>query len=67
LPLLKSCQIIGVFWGEFTTRYPALHAANVAALPSSQYRLVSDHVQGDCVHRDVSSGWTGDTKGRNPW
>jgi len=32
LPLLKSCQIIGVFWGEFTTRYPALHAANVAAL-----------------------------------
>jgi NADPH2:quinone reductase len=32
LPLLKSCQIVGVFWGEFTTRYPALHAANVAAL-----------------------------------
>jgi NADPH:quinone reductase len=32
LPLLKSCQIIGVFWGEFTARYPALHAANVAAL-----------------------------------
>jgi NADPH2:quinone reductase len=32
LPLLKSCQIVGVFWGEFTTRCPALHAANVAAL-----------------------------------
>jgi NADPH:quinone reductase len=32
LPLLKSCQIIGVFWGEFVARYPALHAANVAAL-----------------------------------
>jgi NADPH2:quinone reductase len=32
LPLLKSCQIVGVFWGEFTARYPALHAANVAAL-----------------------------------
>jgi NADPH2:quinone reductase len=32
LPLLKSCQIVGVYWGEFTTRYPALHAANVAAL-----------------------------------
>jgi NADPH:quinone reductase-like Zn-dependent oxidoreductase len=31
LPLLKSCQIVGVFWGEFTRRYPALHAANVAA------------------------------------
>jgi NADPH2:quinone reductase len=32
LPLLKSCQIVGVFWGEFTRRYPELHAANVAAL-----------------------------------
>src|SRR6202035_3302272 len=32
LTLLKSCQIVGVFWGEFTARYPALHAANVAAL-----------------------------------
>jgi NADPH2:quinone reductase len=32
LPLLKSCQIIGVFWGEFAARFPALHAANVAAL-----------------------------------
>ncbi|MDP9082451.1 MAG: NADPH:quinone oxidoreductase family protein [Pseudomonadota bacterium] len=32
LPLLKSCQIVGVFWGQFTTRFPDLHAANVAAL-----------------------------------
>jgi NADPH:quinone reductase len=32
LPLLKSCQIVGVFWGEFTTRNPTAHAANVAAL-----------------------------------
>jgi len=32
LVLLKSCQIIGVFWGEFTNRFPARHAANVAAL-----------------------------------
>jgi NADPH2:quinone reductase len=32
LPLLKSGQIIGVFWGEFTTRFPARHAANVAEL-----------------------------------
>jgi NADPH2:quinone reductase len=34
LPLLKGCQIVGVFWGEFTVRYPALHAANVAELMS---------------------------------
>jgi NADPH2:quinone reductase len=32
LALLKSCQIVGVFWGDFTRRFPALHAANVAAL-----------------------------------
>jgi NADPH2:quinone reductase len=32
LALLKSCQIIGVYWGEFTIRFPARHADNVAAL-----------------------------------
>jgi NADPH2:quinone reductase len=32
LPLLKGCEIVGVFWGEFTNRFPAQHAANVAAL-----------------------------------
>jgi NADPH2:quinone reductase len=32
LTLLKSCQVVGVFWGEFAARYPAQHAANVAAL-----------------------------------
>ena len=32
LPLLKGCQIIGVFWGGFTRQQPQAHAANVAAL-----------------------------------
>ena len=32
LPLLKSCQIVGVFWGDFTARFPARHAANVEEL-----------------------------------
>ena len=32
LPLLKSCQVIGVFWGDFTARFPDQHAANVAQL-----------------------------------
>ena len=32
LPLLKSCQVVGVFWGEFTRRFPDIHSANVAAL-----------------------------------
>lgn len=32
LALLKGCQIIGVFWGEFTNRHPSQHAENVAAL-----------------------------------
>jgi len=32
LPLLRSCQIVGVFWGEFAARFPERNAANVAAL-----------------------------------
>lgn len=32
LPLLKCCQVVGVFWGEWTKRFPDLHAANVAEL-----------------------------------
>src|SRR5579863_4467333 len=32
LTLLKSCQLIGVFWGEFTAREPRRHAANVEEL-----------------------------------
>jgi NADPH2:quinone reductase len=32
LTLLKGCEVIGVFWGEFAKREPGLHAANVAAL-----------------------------------
>jgi NADPH:quinone reductase len=32
LTLLKSCQIIGVFWGAFTAREPARNGDNVAEL-----------------------------------
>jgi len=32
LALLKSCQIIGVYWGEFINHQPSLHAAHVSAL-----------------------------------
>jgi NADPH2:quinone reductase len=32
LALLKGCEVVGVFWGEFTSRYPKVHAANVAEL-----------------------------------
>jgi len=32
LALLKSCDIVGVFWGEFARRFPEKHAANVAEL-----------------------------------
>jgi NADPH:quinone reductase len=34
LALLKGCEIVGVFWGEFTQRSPAQHANNVAELMS---------------------------------
>ncbi len=32
LTLLKSCQIVGVFWGAFTMRNPQRHADHVAEL-----------------------------------
>ncbi len=32
LTLLKSCQIVGVFWGAWLGRAPAEHAANMAEL-----------------------------------
>jgi NADPH2:quinone reductase len=32
MTLLKGCQVIGVFWGEFTNREPEKHRANIAAL-----------------------------------
>ncbi len=32
LTLLKSCQIVGVFWGAFVGRFPERHQAHVAEL-----------------------------------
>jgi NADPH2:quinone reductase len=32
LPLLKSCQIVGVFWGDFVARFPAANAQNMDTL-----------------------------------
>ena len=32
LPLLKNCQIVGVFWGAFTKRYPDRHAQQMDEL-----------------------------------
>ncbi len=32
LTLLKGCQIVGVFWGAFTGRYPDKNKANIAEL-----------------------------------
>ena len=32
LTLLKGCQVVGVFWGDFTRREPKANAANIAEL-----------------------------------
>jgi NADPH2:quinone reductase len=32
LPLLKGCEVVGVFWGEWTNRFPQAHERNVAEL-----------------------------------
>jgi NADPH:quinone reductase-like Zn-dependent oxidoreductase len=56
LPLLKACQIIGVFWGEFSRREPAewsrqlgilLQAAkdgHIRPLVSSRFPLAEAHL-----------------------
>jgi NADPH2:quinone reductase len=38
LPLLKSCSIVGVFWGAHTRREPEVHAQNLKEL----FRLFAD-------------------------
>ena len=32
LALLKSCDIVGVFWGEFVRRSPSVHTSNMAEI-----------------------------------
>jgi NADPH2:quinone reductase len=32
LTLLKGCQVVGVFWGDFTRRNPEANAANIGEL-----------------------------------
>ena len=32
IPLLKGCDIRGVYWGEFTAREPEAHRENMAQL-----------------------------------
>ena len=32
LPLLKGCDVVGVFWGAFTEREPKAQAANMAQI-----------------------------------
>ncbi|HWB45017.1 MAG TPA: NADPH:quinone oxidoreductase family protein [Hyphomicrobiaceae bacterium] len=48
LTLLKSCQVVGVFWGAFAKREPKANAANIAELMQLYSRgaikpLVSEH------------------------
>jgi NADPH2:quinone reductase len=47
LALLKSCQIVGVFWGAFTAREPAANAANLAEL-MAMYKAgtIRPHISG---------------------
>jgi NADPH2:quinone reductase len=45
LVLLKGCDVLGVFWGEFVARAPAQHAANMAEiLAFAQQGAISGHV-----------------------
>jgi NADPH2:quinone reductase len=45
IPLLKGCDIRGVYWGEFTTREPEAHRGNVAQLMDwAKSGILSVHV-----------------------
>ncbi len=47
LVLLKGCDIRGVFWGDFLTREPQVHLANMAALLGyAASGAISAHVHG---------------------
>ena len=47
LTLLKSCQIVGVFWGAFTAREPEANSANLAEL-MAMYKsgTIRPHISG---------------------
>ena len=47
LTLLKSCQIVGVFWGAFTAREPEANSANLAEL-MAMYKAgtIRPHISG---------------------
>ena len=45
LALLKGCDILGIFWGDFVRRFPERHAQNVSELMTLYARgKVSPHV-----------------------
>jgi NADPH:quinone reductase len=45
IPLLKGCDIRGVYWGDFTAREPEAHRANVAQLADwAKSGILSVHV-----------------------
>ena len=46
LTLLKGCAIMGVFWGEFVKREPAVHRENMAQIFDwAAQKVISAHVQ----------------------
>jgi NADPH2:quinone reductase len=53
LPLLKGASLVGVYWGEFAAREPALHARNMEEL----FRLYSEGV----LHPHISRSYPLDT------
>jgi len=45
LALLKGCDILGIFWGDFVRRFPERHAQNVSELMTLYAQgKVSPHV-----------------------
>lgn len=57
LPLLKGCQIVGIFWGSFTEREPQLNAENIRELCEFYMAgKIKPHVSARYTLRDAGQG-----------
>ena len=68
IPLLKGCDIRGVYWGEFTAREPEAHRQNLAQLMDwAKSGVLSIHVHAHISARGLSEGVRRDRQAPDAW
>ena len=67
IPLLKGCDIRGVYWGEFTAREPEANRENLAQLMDwAKSGALSVHIHADISARRLSQGLRRDRQAADP-